>query len=449
MRTRLMQYQKNLRNCPKQYNAAEHLLEKQDPDAAVSVEAYVLAPALCSYVAWVIQEAVRSGKKRLYFMARDGYLMYKTAQSICKTLGINLDCRYIYCSRYSLRSAEYRLIGDRRVVDYICLQGIDISFGRMMERAGLTRGQGVEVARSLGINLQDYDLPMKYQTIEQLKGKLLHCELFLNFVRLYSCERYPEVCTYLEREGFTEDVPYAIVDSGWTGSLQKSLGIILKSMGVDRRLEGYYFGLYQIPKDMKTEDYHAWFFSANGNLRRKVYFNNNLFECIYSAPHGMTIAYKDATPVFYEHESANQIKIKQFETLLNQYIRELLSEQPGLEEMNAGKAALAKSLGLFMGTPTKEEAAYFGSYLFCDDVVGGEDIPVARKLNGEELRQNFLWSRLKSRLSGTGSNIKESAWLEGSIALYGDNQGTALLQCRLFLYIRYIRMNLRNKGRRK
>lgn len=200
---------------------------------------------------------------------------------------------------------------------------------------------------------------------------------------------------------------------------------------------------------MKTEDYHAWFFSANGNLRRKVYFNNNLFECIYSAPHGMTIAYKDATPVFYEHESANQIKIKQFETLLNQYIRELLSEQPGLEELNTGKAALAKSLGLFMGTPTKEEAAYFGSYLFCDDVVGGEDIPVARKLNGEELRQNFLWSRLKSRLSGTGSKIKESAWLEGSIALYGDNQGTALLQCRLFLYIRYIRMNLRNKGRRK
>lgn len=444
-----MQYQRNLRSCPRLYSVAESLIEKQNSDAAEHVETYVLAPVLCSYVAWVIQEALCSGKKRLYFMARDGYLMYRTAVSMCETLGIKLECRYAYCSRYSLRSAEYRLIGDCRVVDYICLQGIDISFGRMMERAGLTRGQGVEVARSLGIIPQDYDVPMNYQQIEQLKGKLVQCDLFLNFVRLYSCKRYPEVCNYLEHEGFMEDIPYAIVDSGWTGSLQKSLGTILKSMGVSRQLEGYYFGLYQIPQGMKAEDYHAWFFSTNGNLRRKVHFNNNLFECIYSAPHGMTIGYKDAAPIFYEQENANQEKIRKFEDIVKRYTKELLSEPFRLEELRNGKHALAKSLALLMGNPTKDEAAYFGSYLFCDDVVGGEDIPVARMLDREELRQNFLWSRLKSRMSGTRSNIKESAWLEGSIALCGEHKKMALIQCRLFLYIRYIRMTLRNKGRRK
>lgn len=406
-----------------------------------NVEIYVLAPTLCCFVAWVINEALKTGKKRLYFMARDGYLMYKTALSMCRVLKADIDCRYIYCSRYSLRSAEYKLIGDR-IVDYICLQGIDISFGRMMERAGLTRGQGVEVAKRLG-KLQSYDEPMRYKEIEQLKGKLVQCELFMNFVKIYSCKCYPEVCRYLKKQGFCDDISYGIVDSGWTGSLQKSLENILKSMGIQRKPEGYYFGLYQLPEGVEIMNYNAYFFSPHGELKRKVYFNNNLFECIYSAPHGMTIGYKDAKPIFHENNSRNQEKINALENTLISYIDELLSENISLDELMDQKDVLAKCLCLFMGNPTKEEAEYFGSYLFCDDVVGGEDISVARKLSKKELRDNYLLKKIMSRLSGAGISIKESAWLEGSIALYGGNKKAALVQCRLFQYLRYIRMSFK------
>ena len=34
---------------------------------------------MVSYVEWVLEEALRSGKKRIYFLARDGWLMYQTA----------------------------------------------------------------------------------------------------------------------------------------------------------------------------------------------------------------------------------------------------------------------------------------------------------------------------------------------------------------------------------
>ena len=442
MKTRLVQYQRNLKNSPKLYKVAEQVYESHNTgDSFWGVEAYVLAPVLCSYVAWVISEASNTGKKRLYFMARDGYLMYKTALIMCRMRKTDIECRYVCCSRYSLRSAEYMLIGDK-LADYICLQGIDISFGRMMERAGLTRKQGTEVAKSLG-KLQSYDEPMGYQEIRQLKDKLVQCELFMNFVRNYSCECYPEICQYLQKEGFADEIPYAVVDSGWTGSMQKSLGNILKSMGINRKLEGYYFGMYQIPQGADQEDYHTWFFSAHGDLKRKVYFNNNLFECIYSAPHGMTIGYKNGEPVFYEEHSRNQEKINAFEIIVLDYINKLMADEISLVELGSQKDVLAENLCLFMGRPTADEAEYFGSYLFCDDVVGGEDIPVARELSRKEIRDNFLLKKIMSRLSGAGTDIKESAWLEGSIALYGENKRMALLQCRLFQYIRYIRMSFK------
>ena len=44
-----------------------------------AVGACVLGPALSAFVRWVLAEAVRTGKKRLYFLARDGYFMYQTA----------------------------------------------------------------------------------------------------------------------------------------------------------------------------------------------------------------------------------------------------------------------------------------------------------------------------------------------------------------------------------
>ena len=44
----------------------------------------VLAPTLYEFVVWVLQEALQSGKKRLYFLARDGYQMYLAAQQLCK-----------------------------------------------------------------------------------------------------------------------------------------------------------------------------------------------------------------------------------------------------------------------------------------------------------------------------------------------------------------------------
>lgn len=57
----------------------------------------------------------------------------------------------------------------------------------------------------------------------------------------------PGLAGYLQQEGLLEEVPDAIVDSGWVGSMQMALNEVLASMGRTKPLEGYYWGLYARP----------------------------------------------------------------------------------------------------------------------------------------------------------------------------------------------------------
>ena len=63
----------------------------------------VLGPAINSFIIWVLQESRKNGVQRLYFLARDGYLMYQCARIYCEKQKLPIECRYLSCSRYSVR----------------------------------------------------------------------------------------------------------------------------------------------------------------------------------------------------------------------------------------------------------------------------------------------------------------------------------------------------------
>ena len=108
----------------------------------------VLAPTLYEYVLWVLQETLQSGKKRLYFLARDGYQMYLAAQQLCKQYDLDIECRYLKVSRYAVRVPEYHLLGDA-CLDRIFLSGIDISFYQILNRAALSEEEMIAVCREI------------------------------------------------------------------------------------------------------------------------------------------------------------------------------------------------------------------------------------------------------------------------------------------------------------
>ena len=52
---------------------------------------------------------------------------------------------------------------------------------------------------------------------------------------------------YLEQEGLLDKEKSALVDSGWVGSMQKTLNMVLNKLGREETLTGYYWGLYELP----------------------------------------------------------------------------------------------------------------------------------------------------------------------------------------------------------
>lgn len=432
---------------------------------------YVWVPVLTEYVEWVLKEAVRSGKKRLYFLARDGFMMYGLAEKLVKERKIDLDLRYLKISRFAVRNAEYCFAG-KEALHTLCSGGIDVSFETIMKRANLTEGEARHIAELTGYT-KDYKTALNYRRLCSLKKELYTCDRLFAYIQKHAKGCYDAAVSYFRQEGLLEDIPYALVDSGWVGTLQLSLQKILEhAAGGKIRLQGYYFGLYARPAKTGREQYKAFYFGEK-EIVRKIRFSNCLFETVFSAPEGMTCGYgktpellrvgrqEDPGPYQALESSGgnpNMAVIGRFAELLAQYADQYMKyTAPYMEDaaqhMESRKTAVIKSLlrqtpgqkmcknllSHMMGDPALWEAEAFGSMLFCDDVLELQLQQVAAVWDEEELRKQRFFNRLLIKMNLKCGVLHESAWAEGSIARLGGKAEKNMRQERLYKGFMYVR----------
>ncbi len=486
-RARLLEYEKNLRRCSLLFMAAE-LAHKEPTDSAnrfinsLSDEEakwagplldadcdYVISPTLHGYVLWVLRSALDQGIKRLYFLARDGYLMYQVAEKIREALDLPIECRYFYCSRYSVRIPMFHL-EQEEALEYICRGGIDVTLTKVLNRAGLSEKEQERVAEELkqtpfGLKLtgeaadhadqEDFaGITIPYAMLAQLRDTLRENEYFMECMIRHSEDALPALEEYFRQEGMMDEIPMALVDSGWTGSMQKVMKRLLRSFGKQSFfLSGFYWGLYELPADVDPKEYHCYYFSPDTNRRGKVYFSNNLFEEIFSAPHGITLRYEEqgglSTPVTQEAEELHKDFIDQIERRIRAYadgLITILSKDEGVDAKKQLTCAndhevIYEQLALFMGDPLPEEAELFGRLSFSDDVLeyGGQ---LAAVMTEEELTANHAGRKVFSLLGTSSGALKESAWYEASAVLNGHN-----VERHIRRYKRYKNLLYRNKAR--
>ncbi|MDE7300302.1 MAG: hypothetical protein K2N94_16005 [Lachnospiraceae bacterium] len=468
---RIRQYQRRLRKEPLFYGLSMEMYTKNVRAAAVW---FVLAPVLCGYVLQVLQEAERSGKKRLYFLARDGWQMYQIAKTFCEKLELPLECRYLYCSRYALRAAEYAVRGEA-ALDYLCLGGIYVTAETVFHRAGIFEQEEIKRMAEL-LPIEDCKRQLSHPELKKLKDRLAASTEFMEQLTRRSGQAYTAAIGYLRQEGMFDRVPYALVDSGWSGSIQQSFRHLLNHAGKTGEIEGYYFGLYEYPEGVDRSTYHTWYFSPTNKLLRKTTFNNNLFECVCSSPEGMTEGYCFQNGVYAPRlvcrTSPNAARAEEHTAYFTEYAEKLgerlkkRREQPGervLPGQGEGlwkKKTLAQErqhtkrkhgflktserlLSLLMGSPTVEEAGEYGSYVFCDDVIGEENQRLAADLSKSEIKANRLLPQIKRKYFRADARERGSAWLEASTVLACGRSRGVLWHCRVLQWVRCFRKQVR------
>ena len=426
----------------------------------------IWAPVIMDFAWWTLQEAVRSGKERLYFLARDGYQAYLAASTMAEWQHLPVECRYLEGSRYAWRLPENHLLG-KKAIARLCAGGIDVSLRKILQRGGLTAEDISEIAESLCMT-EALDQRLTYAQVKALKPVLCESERLLSMIRHHSVEAYQTTIAYFQQEGLFDHIPCAIVDSGWTGSMQQTLAHLLRSAAPERehQTEGYYFGLYELPPEADRRRYHTFFFVPYGDIRRKARFSNCLFEAVFSEPRGMTIGYerKNGRLISLREtaENPNAGRIRRNITLLKEALEEaagtyIVDTKTNVDgSVSEGKRKkkdrcredpdIRKHLSRLqrlMSHPSPEEAGCLGTYLFSDDVWSTSLQQVAQPLTGEEIRGHHVITRFLL-MTGIGRGaLKDSAWIEGSVVNFGRGICRHLWNVRLYKYLIYVRKRLK------
>lgn len=409
-------------------------------DAVAVASVCVLGPVLGSFTQWLLREAFRNGCNRLYFLARDGYLMHHAAKILCEPLRLPIACRYLSCSRYSLRLPIFHL-NRGAALDFLCRNSAGgITPEGILGRAGFSQAEAKKILPLIPMRLAPGECLPPSQ-LPELRRALAACPLFLEQMDCRSREAMAGLAGYLHQEGLLEGSPYAIVDSGWTGTMQQTLASALTALGHGRQLNGYYWGLYELPPGARRADYHCCYFGPEGGLREKARFNNCLFEAVFTAPHGMTLGYAQRgegyAPVYGASPPERNAFLHKIESSTLQYVR-ILASQAGKAEwahydFEADRPILRALLSAFMHSPSIAEAKAFGSLPFSDDVLEGGEGQLAAPLTQAQLRALHL----PHRLLGRAAETQESAWYEGSAVLCGGHAGYHLMQHTLYQSLRH------------
>ncbi len=376
-------------------------------------------PIMHSYADWIVNEAYKRGLKRIYFLARDGYLLCEMAKRICSCRGFPIECRYLYCSRQSLRTPSYHLIGEE-AYRLLLFGGYYVTPKTVLERAMLTKDEREKIYKELMI--EDENRSFSDNELEQFREKITKSSLYRSIVRRNSKNSYKAAMEYFKQEGLFDFNEVAIADSGWTGSMQRSLRQLLESGGFKGKITGFYFGMYVKPLDENDGEYLNFYFDHRRGTLRKVLFSNNLFECMLSAPHSMTLGYEIgengvALPRFAPEISKKQLLLTeaQLKGALD-YTDTVLENAKPFDEEKALKTAY-KTIKKYMVHPSREYAEVYGSFSFCDDVTEGYQMSLADPENINALANYMLIPRIFRKLFKIKkANATELFWPYGVVA---------------------------------
>lgn len=423
---RTAQYRKILRRSGVLAGAAEKPAgPAADSDPLQGAGSLVLSPAMNAYVIWLLREAMDAGIRRLYFLARDGYLVCMTAKKYCEKLGLPVDCRYLYCSRYSLRVPLYHRDLEE-TLDHVTRGGIRVTPRKIMVRSGLTPAQTEQILPRLALPY-GADECIPFSCLPRVRELLRGSGDYLNAVADGSARALPNLKGYFAQEGLLDDCPMAIVDSGWTGTMQRCIQQIRQLCGCTNELHGFYYGIYSLPRDACASQYHAFAFSRRRHLWRKVFFNNNFFETVFCSPHGSTQGYQEENgryvPVLSQPDPRIRDFILNLETQMSACTDALLEDltHEGFMALPLSRLrrTVCKLFRLLMWAPTAAEAECFGSLPFSDDLLDSGLQELAAPLTDEQLRSNHLLPKLLAMTGLRPRPLHESAWYEASAVRFG------------------------------
>lgn len=260
----------------------------QDSDFFHDVIGNVIAPFLIAYVGWVLQESRRIGVNRLYFVARDGQIIYRLAQHLSAGASAP-ELRYLYGSRraWLLPSvSEADQTWRRLVVTPAQSNNLTDICGRL----GLEGAEVDWVATFVDLSDAEAGLPLTLEQANALLDRLLQVTEVRALLMARITASRVLANAYFEQEGLFDGTKWALVDAGWSLNCQAALKrIFTESEHSDLEPCGFYIGLARDHLSRREAGLAIPMLPAPGSIfsRRRVI----LEHCFTPATHASTRGY--------------------------------------------------------------------------------------------------------------------------------------------------------------
>jgi len=273
----------------------------------------VLGPALTVFVHAVVEQARKDDIERLFFVARDGYVMKKIYQILETSVYADESLppgKYLCLSRLAVRSASVNELTGADVAEafgYMASRKKNITLGDVLGSYGLEPAQFVAIAHCHGLSI---DEPLVDPVVDSRIRSLLQDYDFRQAVRTRGLLAREPLREYLASVGFMGKGRIALVDATSEGLTQSLMGQVFSSDKNYPAVYGYYFSLLNkgvkntgIRRDLSTAAgiVGDWRTDSKADLGASEHLGL-LIELFSHPNHGLTTGYKKVNgrilPVF-------------------------------------------------------------------------------------------------------------------------------------------------------
>ena len=373
---------------------------------------YYFGPLLLSYVKWVADTAKSEGIKRLYFISRDGEILYKIYKLLQKNSTHKLPkAEYIEVSRRSLvipfikgyqdidKALNANYFGDTLKNFFIARLGIDIS--GMNPQELLKYGfKTVDTPVHIPADLERIK-PLAYQVYNENKG-------------LLEKDR-KRALRYLEEKGLLDKKKKAMVDIGYSGSMQRLLNNISSEP-----VHGLYMVTYNTIKTQidRIDIFTKGLFGDNINpFSEKPFINKHslFYEMVLSSVKGpverYTVEDGEVKPVYEKVSAEEKGKIEKLPLIhkgIMDFCKEFNYRFNGFNLVDyTDTEILQEPLWHFIEYPVKEDILMLSGYTLDDHYCG----------NGI-----FYWVPDADALKNRSFELKRCLWQKAIDVLYPEEK---------------------------
>ncbi len=323
-------------------------------------------PILYPYVKWLLEDSLSRGISRLYFVARDGYILKELADVVIAQNGYPIETKYIYGSRRAWRIAsgdELRELFEHSYWDKVT---------GMKDFAVLFDVSAEELTEYIPDRLRAEDVFWTPEVVKPLAEMLFATDSFVKLVTKRQQEKRRLLLRYMQQEIELSDEQFAFVDLAGTGYTQECLAKTLKSF-YEGKITNYFYRMDGV---------------LEGLCENRVFYPNYvqnyvLLEMLCRTPQGQTVGYQETSdgriaPVFLNTDEA---AIREHGVL--EFIEGAKAfadcqegtQKSGQEKVSAWLPMIQFYLDYIYCTPDEQVADYFGDM---PDMLTGREETVRR-----------------------------------------------------------------------